>query len=553
MARAVASRSHWSAHTASLHATSAALRASMSSASSVASPAALSRRASIDTSRAPISVARCSKAALATGSAIRAPAPSGPRSARATDCTAAADSPQAARVPVRTRPGQSGERGVEIAQERRQVGRRAVRGAPYDGDNSAHRGTSVEARRPRLRPIRDGPGSPRYSAFDARPARGRRPTRPRLRSGASTMTRTTGSVPELRTTTRPRSPNSASTCRAAVPYRRHARGRRRERGARSRAPAAGASCRRPTPRPTCRCRASEIADDQAGEHAVAGRREIGEHDVTRLLAADREVVRRHRRDHVPVTDRRLDDVDTGPANARRSPRFDMTVTAIASLRKHPASVPVERGHDHDLVAVDEVAVLVDRDHAVGVTVEREAEVGAAFYDRALQERRIGRSAVGIDVATVGLRVASRRPARRPPGAPAARARTPRRSRSRARRGARRAFGPRAAPRRCVDVGLEVGGIGGSRRRAHGGGGASASTPGRGPGRSASASIADSISARQLATVGIEQLHAVVAPRVVARRHDRRRQAGPLREERDRRSGRDTERPDAHSLFGQAPA
>ena len=71
-----------------------------------------------------------------------------------------------------------------------------------------------------------------------------------------------------------------------------------------------------------------------------------------------------------------------PANARRSPRFDITVTAIASLRSLPAFVPVERRHHHDLVAVDELAVLVDGDHAICVTVEREPEVGAVGPHRA---------------------------------------------------------------------------------------------------------------------------------------------------------------------------
>ena len=36
----------------------------------------------------------------------------------------------------------------------------------------------------------------------------------------------------------------------------------------------------------------EIGDDQPGEHAVARGREVREHDVARLLAADREIARR---------------------------------------------------------------------------------------------------------------------------------------------------------------------------------------------------------------------------------------------------------------------
>ena len=81
------------------------------------------------------------------------------------------------------------------------------------------------------------------------------------------------------------------------------------------------------------------------------------------------------------------------ASARRSPRFDITVTAIASLRNRAARVEIERERGHDLVAVDELAALVDRDHAVGVAVEREAEVGAVLAHCGLQRLGIRRTAV----------------------------------------------------------------------------------------------------------------------------------------------------------------
>ena len=67
-------------------------------------------------------------------------------------------------------------------------------------------------------------------------------------------------------------------------------------------------------------------------------------------------------------------------------------------------MPVERGHHHELIAVDELAVLVDRDDPVGVAVEREPEIRAARSHRRLQLLGIRRSARGVDVATVGLGV-----------------------------------------------------------------------------------------------------------------------------------------------------
>ena len=44
-----------------------------------------------------------------------------------------------------------------------------------------------------------------------------------------------------------------------------------------------------------------------------------------------------------------------------------------------------RDQRHQLVAVDQLALLVDDDQAVGVAVEREADVGAAGDDRLLQQ------------------------------------------------------------------------------------------------------------------------------------------------------------------------
>ena len=53
-----------------------------------------------------------------------------------------------------------------------------------------------------------------------------------------------------------------------------------------------------------------------------------------------------------------------------------------------------------MVAVDDVAVLVDGDQTVGVTVEGDAGVGALGDNRGLQTGRVGRSARSVDVATV---------------------------------------------------------------------------------------------------------------------------------------------------------
>ena len=60
----------------------------------------------------------------------------------------------------------------------------------------------------------------------------------------------------------------------------------------------------------------------------------------------------------------------------------------ARLRQAAVLLPVVRNHGHQLVAVDQMAVLVDDQHAVGVAVERDADIGAQFADR--RRERLGR-------------------------------------------------------------------------------------------------------------------------------------------------------------------
>ena len=96
---------------------------------------------------------------------------------------------------------------------------------------------------------------------------------------------------------------------------------------------------------------------------------------------------------------------------------------------------VEREDRDDLVAVDNVALLVDGEHAVAVAVEGDPEVEAAVEDGALQEREVGRAAADIDVRAVG-RVADRVDLRAAAANAAARGPSTRRSRSRRRCAAR---------------------------------------------------------------------------------------------------------------------
>ena len=79
----------------------------------------------------------------------------------------------------------------------------------------------------------------------------------------------------------------------------------------------------------------------------------------------------------------------------------MTVATTASPLSSPRALQAERDQRHQLVAVDHLALLIDDDQAVGVAVEREADVCAARDHGLLEKLRVGRTAIVVDVEAVG--------------------------------------------------------------------------------------------------------------------------------------------------------
>ena len=117
---------------------------------------------------------------------------------------------------------------------------------------------------------------------------------------------------------------------------------------------------------------------QGGEDAVAGGRVAAHDHVAGLLAAEGVAEGLHRLEDVAVADLGLPHAD-----------------ALGAHRLDEAEVAHHRGHDgvglqgarvahregehrEELVAVDDVALVVDRQAPVGVAVEREADVGAVL-------------------------------------------------------------------------------------------------------------------------------------------------------------------------------
>ena len=75
---------------------------------------------------------------------------------------------------------------------------------------------------------------------------------------------------------------------------------------------------------------------------------------------------------------------------------------MPGLASRPSSRQLSRDHRQDLVAVDQMAVLVGDHHAVGVAVERDADIGAHLAHLAAERIGRRRAAVAVDVEAVRL-------------------------------------------------------------------------------------------------------------------------------------------------------
>ncbi len=124
--------------------------------------------------------------------------------------------------------------------------------------------------------------------------------------------------------------------------------------------------------------------------------------MPRLLAAQVDLLAQHRLDHVAVADVGPHQPDPlrleRPLHAEVAhDRADHRVGA-----ERPAPLHVERAHRQDLIAVDDLAALVDQDHPVGVAVDRDADVRAVLARDFGDVLRVGRAAALVDVGAVGL-------------------------------------------------------------------------------------------------------------------------------------------------------
>ena len=124
--------------------------------------------------------------------------------------------------------------------------------------------------------------------------------------------------------------------------------------------------------------------------------------MARLLAAEVVAALAHRLDDIAVADRRAHEraadrlegaLETEVAHDRRDHR---------RLREGLLLVHRPGAEPHQRVAVEDLAPLVDHDHAVGVAVEGDADVGPQLADLGRRPLGMQRAALVVDVAPVRL-------------------------------------------------------------------------------------------------------------------------------------------------------
>ncbi len=145
----------------------------------------------------------------------------------------------------------------------------------------------------------------------------------------------------------------------------------------------------------------DVEDEEGGEQAVAGGGAAGEDDVAGLLAAEGGAGGEHLLEDVLVADGGAEHRDAGALEGGFEAHVGHGGGDDGGVGEQAAGVEVAGGEEQDGVAVDDVAVLVGEEGAVGVAVEGDADGGFVLDDFGGDDFGVEGAAVLVDVAAVG--------------------------------------------------------------------------------------------------------------------------------------------------------
>ena len=123
--------------------------------------------------------------------------------------------------------------------------------------------------------------------------------------------------------------------------------------------------------------------------------------MPRLLAADVETAGLHRFQHITIA-------HPGAVQRQAMAGQQPLKPQVGHHRRHqPATAQTagfggaQRDQRHDLVTIDDLALFIDNDQPVGIAIERNADIGAAFQHLHLQRLGVRRTDIVVDVEAVG--------------------------------------------------------------------------------------------------------------------------------------------------------
>ena len=216
------------------------------------------------------------------------------------------------------------------------------------------------------------------------------------------MTRSSGSVPEYRTRSRPRPASFASTssmARAAagmVIQSRFSRTRRLSSTCGIRLQVAREVGERA---PRFRHHPQHV---ERGDDAVARVEEVREDDVAGLFTAERQVVAQQLLHDVLVAHRAAHQPDAEVAQRHLEAEVAHHGGDDGVAAQPPRRLHLLGAHQQDGIAVDDAPGGIDEDRPVAVAVERHAQVAALVDHRPRQALGMRGPALEVDVAPVGL-------------------------------------------------------------------------------------------------------------------------------------------------------
>ena len=143
---------------------------------------------------------------------------------------------------------------------------------------------------------------------------------------------------------------------------------------------------------------------QSRHQAVTGGVVLQEDDVAGLFAADDGAIREHALQNVAVAHGSLNHLEAlllhsdGEAKVAHDGRDDLGVGELA------ASGEVRTADSQDVVTVDLIALAVDEQHAVGVAVVGQADIGVGAQHELAQGLKVSGAALNVNVSAAVIGV-----------------------------------------------------------------------------------------------------------------------------------------------------